>query len=395
MDDVLSQDELDALFNSVATDDSADDNALSDYEKDVLGEIGNISMGTSATTLFALLNNKVNITTPHVDVTSYKKILTSRPAPYVATRVDYRIGLVGTNVLVLTQKDVKIIASLMMGGDGLNIDEAAELTEIDLSAISEAMNQMIGSASTSMASMIDMKIDINPPVAFVIDNDNTDEELFEKLGVSGDEDIVSISFKMVIGELIDSTLIQVLPLKFAKELVEMANSKNKEDTGDSSKNDVQKDETVDTPIQNNVQKEEAKQANDTVVNDASVPQNNTMNFNNNVVNPTGNVVNSRDVDVRPVQFQNFNVQEVMQQKENISIIMDVPLEVTVELGRTTKPIKEILEFTPGTIVELNKLAGEPIDILVNGKFIANGEVVVIDENFGIRITGIVSVENRI
>jgi flagellar motor switch protein FliN/FliY len=96
-----------------------------------------------------------------------------------------------------------------------------------------------------------------------------------------------------------------------------------------------------------------------------------------------------------VSFQNFDVASVMQQKENIEIIMDVPLEVTVELGRTTRKIKDILEFSPGSIIELNKLAGEPIDILVNGKFVAKGEVVVIDENFGIRITDIVNAEHRI
>jgi flagellar motor switch protein FliN/FliY len=100
--------------------------------------------------------------------------------------------------------------------------------------------------------------------------------------------------------------------------------------------------------------------------------------------------------VSPVQFQSFDVNEVMQQKENMGIIMEVPLEIAVELGRTSKKIKEILEFTPGTIIELDKLAGEPLDILVNGKFVAKGEVVVVmDENFGVRITDIISVENRI
>lgn len=97
------------------------------------------------------------------------------------------------------------------------------------------------------------------------------------------------------------------------------------------------------------------------------------------------------VNVQQAQFQNFSgaFNPAMFQQENIDLIMDVPLEVTVELGRTTKSIQEILDFAPGTIIELDKIAGEPIDVLVNGKYIAKGEVVVIEESFGVRITEII------
>ena len=98
----------------------------------------------------------------------------------------------------------------------------------------------------------------------------------------------------------------------------------------------------------------------------------------------------QEVNVQPVQFQAFSPDLVaVNQKENINLIMDVPLEVTVELGRTHKSIQDILEFSPGTIIELNKIAGEPIDVLVNGKYVAKGEVVVIEESFGVRVTEII------
>ena len=97
-----------------------------------------------------------------------------------------------------------------------------------------------------------------------------------------------------------------------------------------------------------------------------------------------------NVNIQPAQFQNFaQGQGEMVSAESIGLIRDVPLEVTVELGRTSKSISDILEFAPGTIIELDKIAGEPIDVLVNGKFVAKGEVVVIEESFGVRIMEII------
>ena len=98
--------------------------------------------------------------------------------------------------------------------------------------------------------------------------------------------------------------------------------------------------------------------------------------------------------VQAAQFTPLATAPVQVNEANIGLILDVPLQVTVELGRTKKSIKDILELSNGSIVELDKLAGEPVDIHVNGKLLAKGEVVVIDENFGVRITDIVSPEER-
>ncbi|MBR1736118.1 MAG: flagellar motor switch phosphatase FliY, partial [Firmicutes bacterium] len=244
MGDVLSQEEINALLGGAALGDvgasepeadtatsventeAASDagsliDALSNEDKDILGEIGNISMGTSATTLFTLLNQKVNITTPTVKTVRWEDLAGQYDRPCVGIRVDYTEGLVGSNVLILKQRDVKIITNLMMGGDGTGIDEDAELTEIDLSAIGEAMNQMIGSSSTSLSSMINHKIDIDTPNAFILSfQDNT---FFEELADMSAE-VVCISFRMVIGTLIDSEIMQVLPINFAIDMVKKIKS---------------------------------------------------------------------------------------------------------------------------------------------------------------------------
>ena len=374
MGDNLSQAELDELFNNH----NNKTNQLTEQQIDVIGEIGNISMGTSASTLFTALNQKVSITTPKVKLSTYREIIEFYDAPCVAVRVDYRIGVSGTNILVLSQNDVKIITDLMMGGNGQNIDEASELSEINLSAIGEVMNQMIGSAATSLSSIIGEKVDIDTPRTFKIDS-KTDDLVYEELGVNPEGLVVSVAFDMKIGELIDSTLIQIMDYDFTIRLVDLLlNSKNEVDqTEVNESKEIKNNDTQNNDVQNNK---------DSMMTNSSMLKND-INKNSNIV--------KEDVDVNPAKFENFDISEVIQQKENINIIMDVDLEVTVELGKTRKSIKEILEFSTGTIIELNKLAGEPIDILVNGKLIANGEVVVIDENFGIRITEIINKDNII
>lgn len=377
MGDMLSQEEINALLG--ASDDNGEDSAaasaeldiLSSEEKDILGEIGNISMGTAATTLFALLNQKVNITTPKVSVFSWKELADRYDRPCVGIKVGYKEGLVGANVLVLKQVDVKIIADLMMGGSG-DVDADSELSELDLSAIAEAMNQMVGSSATSLSAMLNMKIDIDTPRAFILDFN--DDSFFEQLGFEQDP-IVATCFRMEVGTLIDSEIMQILPISFA---LDMVNTLRNGTSTDSTPETPKEPEPVEAPQP--IPQQAAPQPMQQPVYEQPMQQ---------------PMYQQPNVNVQPAQFQNFDMSAVMQQKENIGIIMDVPLEITVELGRTHKLIKEILEFSPGTVVELDKLAGEPIDILVNGKHIAKGEVVVIDENFGVRLTDIVSVEERI
>jgi len=396
MSDMLSQAEIDALLSGSPLPDAGDGSADSDseltpQEKDALGEIGNISMGTSATTLFNLLGQKVTITTPKVSITTWEELSKEYTYPIVAVKVEYTKGLLGTNLLILKEDDVKIITDLMMGGDGKV--SGGELTDLHLSAISEAMNQMIGSSATSMSSMFSKRIDISPPKAFVLRFEDT--QPFD--GFETSQKIARVAFKMVVGNLIDSEIMQLIPLKFAKSLVENLLSTSIESPYIDVNSVQKKQETESKPAEQPMfaqppvyQQEPPRQDNlfhnrseDEIYEDDSWQRHRSYHDQKGPVN------------VQPAQFQSFEDEKVIIEKKNISMIMDVPLQVTVELGRTHKLIKDILEFGPGSIIELDKLAGEPVDILVNGKPIAKGEVVVIDESFGVRITDIIHPSKRL
>jgi flagellar motor switch protein FliN/FliY len=389
MGDMLSQAEIDALLNGTSFDQpssSGGGNDLDSQEIDALGEIGNISMGTSATTLFTLLGQKVNITTPTVSVSSWDEIASEYSTSYVGVKVEYTNGLIGSNLMILKEHDVKIITDLMMGGDGTNTD--GNLSELHLSAISEAMNQVVGSSSTSMSSMFDKRIDISPPKAFIFDMNN----IRQNINIDEGEKVVKIAFKMIIGTLIDSEIMQILPLPFAKKMVE--NLLNM-DTG-SGTFELPK-EVTQTPPPARPQKQPAPPQPQAAPPVFSQPQPQPQSYQTEYVyeQPPEPRQTREPVNVQPAHFQNFDENRIVLDRKNISLIMDVPLQVTVELGRTERLIKDILEFSPGSIIELDKLAGEPVDILVNGKPIAKGEVVVIDESFGVRITDIIHPSKRL
>ncbi len=379
MDGMLSQDEINALLNgmdlseedggeaSAASAAYVDESLLSEVEKDAIGEIANISMGSSATTLYSLVNRKVNITTPRVTLSNWANMTEDYERPCVFIQIRYTSGLEGSNILVLKEHDVKIITDLMMGGDGTNTD--GELGEMHLSAISEAMNQMMGSAATSLSTMLGTMIDISPPDASLVDLNafKSGSDIASFL----DGVFVKISFRMQIGDLVDSTIMQLYPIDFAKTLYETFINNQMENSVPIPEPEPQQTQNIPPQMAaiggNGMQQQMAMMGMPQV----AMPQMQNMN-------------------VQPAQFQNFTTDySGLQSNENIGLIMDVPLEVTVELGRTSKSISEILDFAPGTIIELDKIAGEPIDVLVNGKFVAKGEVVVIEESFGIRVTEII------
>lgn len=389
MGEMLSQAEIDALlrgkFNGGVSDNEDNgDQRLSPEEIDALGEIGNISMGTAATTLYTLLGYKVTITTPVVSVTSWKKLKDEHKLPYVAVKIEYVRGLSGSNLLIMQEDDVRIITDLMMGGDG-NVGEGA-LEDLHLSAIGEVMNQMIGSASTSMSSIFKKRIEISPPKAFAMTfSSKAPEEVFNE-----SEPIVKVAFKMVVDNLIDSTIMQLLPLNFAKELVRnLLYADDQNDEGGNGQEKGQKEESAKThtPVQSNEYQPPIGNFSDSGEKDE--PHGYKEQF-------SGDRKRSeKNIKVQPVHFQDFEDETIVLEKKNINLIMDVPLEVTVELGRTSKVIKDILELGAGSIIELDKLAGDPVDILVNGKPIAKGEVVVIDESFGVRIIDIAQPSKRL
>lgn len=498
MDGMLSQDEINALLQGMDLSDTADgsdtaapksesstadnnDNGyvtdtkptigdgevLTDVEKDAIGEVANISMGSSATTLYSLVNRKVNITTPVVTLATWKTLLDSYEKPCVFIQIKYTQGLDGTNILVLKEHDVKVITDLMMGGDGTNTD--GELGELHLSAISEAMNQMMGSAATSLSTLLQTVIDISPPESSLFDLTEVKDgkEISPFLGGT----FVKIAFRMQIDDLVDSTIMQLYPIDFAKKLVEtfintqmssldgtveeqptqVKNSASEQNMqgsaamagttehmtqpgmdsmgqqGSMNMNGMNQmgmnpmgnmgmNQMGSTPMgMNGMNQMGGMNMSQMGMNQMGMNQMGNMNGMNpmgntpmgmNGMNQMGNMngmgmmnqmgmmgmpgQNVQNVNVQPAQFQSFsNDNTGMTGQENIGLIKDVPLEVTVELGRTTKSISDILDFSPGTIIELDRIAGEPIDVLVNGKFVAKGEVVVIEESFGVRITEII------
>ena len=389
---MLSQDEINALLSGMNAGSSdpqpdpqpaATEEILTDIEKDAIGEIANISMGTSATTLYSLVNRKVNITTPTVSIANWKNFIDEQEKPCVFIQIKYTEGLDGANILIMRERDVKVITDLMMGGDGSNID--GELGELHLSAISEAMNQMMGSSATSLSSMLGRMIDISPPEASLVNilENKNGADIAPFLG----GDFVKIEFRMQIEDLVDSTIMQLYPIDFAKSLYKIFMEQQMGTSAAPAQPDpAPQPQSVPAP-QPQPAPAPQPQPQPYVPPQAEMPQMQQAMPQMQMQQ----MPQMQQANIQPAQFQAFNTQmpQQMASQENIGLIMDVPLEVTVELGRTKKSIAEILDFTPGTIIELDKIAGEPIDVLVNGKFVAKGEVVVIEESFGIRVTEII------
>ncbi|SMC17967.1 flagellar motor switch protein FliN/FliY [Clostridium acidisoli DSM 12555] len=376
-DGFLSQEEIDSLLNGGS--DSNDkkeenrDDVLSDIEKDLLGEIGNISMGSASTALSTIINQQVNITTPVVSITTLKELRSKFEVPNIALDVKYTSGIVGENLLVMRVIDAAVIANLMMGGDGHT--EVETLSEIELSAVSEAMNQMIGSAATSMATMLLREVNISPPTSEILDS-NTQEL---SSGITDDEIIVEVAFKLKIGDLVDSSIMQVLPVETAKKISSIMMGVQ---TGDSSEA---------SPIEEPASVKETPKPQQQQISYEEPAPKETIQY----VEQRQEQVNHPPVEVQKAAFQPLQQTQSYQTPKNIDLIMDVPLDISVVLGRTKKNIKEILNLGTGSLIELDRLAEEPVEILVNGKKVAYGEVVVVDENFGVRITSIISNEERV
>ena len=366
----LSQEEINSLLNGELGNDEENlteekEEILTDIEKDLLGEVGNISMGSASTALYQLVNQKVNITTPVVTISTIREIKENFDVPNIILDVEYVEGISGRNMFMIKTSDAAVIANCMMGGDGKV--ENPQLSELEISAVQEAMNQMIGSAATSMATMFSRKVDISPPQSTIWEN----REQMLTSNIDEDEKVVKISFSLVIGDVLESNIMQILPIDTAKKIVSMMMG---EEVAEETNDEQQPQETIQQPVVEH-----------TVVNEpVYAPQ------------PTQPVHTPRpQVDVQKANFAPLGGSEVRKSHDNIDLILDVPLEVSVILGRTKKSIRDILNLGNGSLIELDKLADEPVEVLVNGKVIAEGEVVVVDENFGVRINNIVSGTDRI
>lgn len=454
MDGMLSQDEINALLSGMSddpmdTDDfqsdtgtasetgsyentapvSEDDALLSDVEKDAIGEIANISMGSAATTLYSLVNRKVDITTPVVSLARWSTMIEDYERPCVFIQIKYTAGLDGHNILILKEHDVKIITDLMMGGDGTNTD--GDLTEIHLSAISEAMNQMMGASATSLATMLGRMVDISPPEATLVDLMSIDggETISPFLGGT----FVKINFRMKIGDLVDSTIMQLYPCDFARYLCTTFMgggevSAPEPEPAPSPAPAPAPQPQPDPGAQNmgmpgmgtpNMGAPNMGVPNMGMPGAPAMDMSQMMGNQGMGMNPYGQGMGApnmgapmmgnqgmamppygnpygygmpapQPMNIQPAQFQSFTGSSPgVEAPANIDLIMDVSLDVTVELGRTKKSISEVLDFAPGTIIELDKIAGEPVEVMVNGKLVARGEVVVIEESFGVRVTEII------
>ena len=408
-DGKLSQDEIDALLNltndveasneesstteelatnAESNEENSEHRYLTPLEEDTLGEIGNISFGSSATTLSTLLNQKVEITTPTVSIVRKTGLKEEFPYEHVKLQVNFEDGFDGENIFLMKATDAAVISDIMLGGDGQSPKK--ELTEIELSAVQEAMNQMMGASATSMSTVFNKRVDISPPLVEYEDIDKL-EEVFD---IVDDEDVfVRVSFRLKVGDLIDSSIMQLMPLKFAKVLVHQLLEPEEEIAVTATEEVPAIEQNIEDSLLENinenvgVKEEMPAMMHEQVQQQAPQRDSEPQKIGENVHEKSA---------VQSASFSQFEPVDLSSQEQrNLDMLLDIPLSVTVELGRTKQNVADILDLTAGSIIELDKLAGEPVDVLVNNKLIAKGEVVVIDENFGVRITDVISTKDRL
>ena len=338
VDDLLSQEEIDRLLGGVPGGEQPVE--LSDLERDTLAEIGNISMGSAATALSTLVGKRVRITVPRVEVTTTVQVQAAFPTPCVIVTVEYTSGLKGDNIFIVNESDALVIAGLMMGEDPPDL--SAQLDELRLSAVAEAMNQMMGSAATAMSELFEDTIDLTPPT--------TQHQLLAETQKEAplDQTVVTISFRIEIEGLVDSEMVQVIETQFAQDMARrlLTPAQSMADSLDAPKPKPPPPPPV----------------------PAATPQ-------------------WEPVPVAAAGEMYSNI--------NIDLIKNIPVQIRAVLGRTRISIANILKLGPGHVLELDTIDGEPIDILVNNTPIARGEVVVVGDQFGVRITEIASTTDRI
>ena len=460
---------------------------FSKLEIDAIGEILNISLGASATAVSTMLNARVDITTPVVNVVRKEEFEMDRVEPAVCVEITYVEGLEGENVMLLKRHDIKVIVEMVMGME--IADEDFELDEINISAVCEVMNQMMGASSTALSEFLGRMVNISTPVSFEVANE---QEFIDKYFVDNEPKVV-VGFTLKIADKLESEFFNVMPIALAKGLVEgflppeaIVEYKAGEDTssapsapepdpaassgGTMSQEEIEKmlagmggDEPAPAPAEassgGKMSQEEIEKMLAGMGGDEPAPAPAPASAPTApapapapaaapaapAVNPAAGMQGaapmqmmqpamSPDVSMMQMQMMQQMMQQMQQmqtqmqnqsqaqsskapepkmihvqspaqpslkadngivlegeQEENMELIMSVPLEISVEIGRTRKLVKDILDFTKGSLVVLDKLAGEQVDLFVNGQCIAKGDVVVVEDNFGIRITEIMKV----
>ncbi len=414
---------------------------LNDMERDAIGEIMNISMGAGATALSTLLGKQVIITTPTVDVRQLSQVQYQKLEPAMGVKITYTKGIAGTSLMVMRQSDIRLILAQFMD---MPVEEendgSVEFDEMSISAVCEIMNQMMGSGATSLSDLLNEQIDISPPSAFVLDDSFN---FAQTIDVDPSEMITSITFNLSIEGIMDTEFMSVMTIDLAKQLA----TKLIGDFGAEMAAAVAEAAPPAEPAAPAAPEPEPEQPAPApaaappptvppVIEPAATPPATagatpTPDYGQAPPpgygqappgaypypgyapgygaayypppgyappgyvpqpQPASSPYEGAAVNVHPVQLQNFEDSEPLalteEQNSNFKLIMSVPLTISVEIGKTKKKIREILEFSQGTILELEKAAEAPVDVIVNGQLIAKGDVVVVDENFAVRITEI-------
>ncbi len=381
---------------------------LSEMQLDAIGEIMNISMGSAATAVSELLNAKVWITTPKVSVVEASRLNYDRLEPAICVKIEYIKGLSGSNLMILKEDDVQLILNQLMGKPPV-ISPDFEFDELNISAVSEVMNQMMGASSTALADFLGMSIDISTPTPYILSEINiADLQNYEQTDM-----VAAINFDLTIDGVIKSEFISVLDINLAATLADRvlggaasaeapAPEPQTTPAPTPAPSPVEQVAPAPSPIPQAMPAQQPVQPTAPMPTPQPMPdmyaqqgyygypgQPNPAMYAQPVqpmMQPQP-AVNYRNAQL--AQFENFEAPLGTEQKENLQLLMDVPLQISVEIGSTRKKIKDILEFSQGTIIELERQAGAPVDVMVNGNLIARGDVVVIDDNFAVRITEIV------
>ena len=380
-------------------------NIFNSMELDAIGELMNISLGSSATAVSNMLDHRVDITTPTVGVVTVEDFSLGDLEPAIGIEIKYVSGLEGSNIMLLKRNDVKVIVDILMGSE--TPDEEFELNELTVSAVCEVMNQMMGAASTALSDFLGYPVNISTPQSFALDDlDTFKKEHFPP----SDGNLVVVRFMLGIENILQSEFVNVMSVDLARDLLagfEM-------NFGSPAGAAAAAPEPAPAPTPQPAAAAPAASGGGAPLSQEEIER---MMGGGGATAPTSEPAAAQQPMMQqpmmqqPMMQQPMMQQPMMQQEprlitarqaqlpaldvedrlgkeqaDNLEMIMSVPLEVSVEIGRTRRKVEDILSFTKGSLVVLDKLAGDQVDLFVNGLCVARGDVVVIDDNFGVRIT---------
>ena len=416
-------------------------NTFNTMELDAIGEIMNISLGSSATAVSNMLDHRVDITTPSVNVVSVEDFSIGDLEPAIGIEISYVSGLEGSNIMLLKKSDVKVIVDILMGYE--TPEEEFELNDLTVSAVCEVMNQMMGAASTALSDFLGHAVNISTPKSFALDDiDKFKQEHFS----ASDGTLVVVRFMLSIEDILKSEFVNVMSVDLARELLagfemnfgsvsspEAAQAPAPQPepqpapaASSGSSGQVMSQEEIErmmggmaggqaapapAPASSGatMSQEEIERMMSGMAGGAQAPQQQApvqqmppqqqipqqmpgwqmpMQQMPMQQMPGWQMPEPKLINANPVQFPSLDVEDRLgkEQADNLEMIMSVPLEISVEIGRTRRKVEDILAFSKGSLVVLDKLAGDQVDLFVNGLCVAKGDVVVIDDNFGVRIT---------